>query len=64
LIGQRTGDGQFLFRFYQDLIRLSTGSAAARSTAIDVIYQHNDNRVIAFTRSSPGQAVADHGQSE
>jgi 1,4-alpha-glucan branching enzyme len=57
LIGQRTGDGQFLFRFYQDLIRLSTGSAAARSTAIDVIYQHNDNRVIAFTRSSPGQQL-------
>lgn len=57
LIGQRTGDGQFLFRFYQDLIRLVTSSAAARSTAIDVIYQHNENRVIAFTRSSPGQQL-------
>jgi 1,4-alpha-glucan branching enzyme len=57
LIGQRTGDGQFLFRFYQDLIRLVTGSAAARSTALDVIYQHDDNRVIAFTRGSPGQQL-------
>ncbi|MGB7865012.1 MAG: alpha amylase C-terminal domain-containing protein, partial [Candidatus Sulfotelmatobacter sp.] len=34
-----------------------TSSAAARSTAIDVIYQHNENRVIAFTRSSPGQQL-------
>ena len=55
LIGQRTGDGQFLFRFYQDLIRFVLGNAAARSKVLDVIYTHNDNRVIAFTRSSPGQ---------
>jgi 1,4-alpha-glucan branching enzyme len=53
LVGQRTGDGQFLFRFYQDLIGLVTSKPSARSTAIDVIYRHNDNRVIAFTRSSP-----------
>jgi 1,4-alpha-glucan branching enzyme len=57
LIGERTGDGQFLFRFYQDLIRLVTGTPAARSRALDVIYQHDDNRVIAFTRSSPGQEL-------
>jgi 1,4-alpha-glucan branching enzyme len=53
LIGERTGDGQFLFRFYQDLIRLVTTSPAARSTALDVIHLDNDNRVIAFTRSAP-----------
>jgi 1,4-alpha-glucan branching enzyme len=53
LIGERTGDGQFLFRFYQDLIRLVMAQAAARSRALDVIYVHNDNRVIAFTRSVP-----------
>jgi 1,4-alpha-glucan branching enzyme len=57
LIGQRTGVGQFLFRFYQDLIGLVTAQPAARSTAIDVIYRHNDNRVIAFTRSAPGQQL-------
>jgi 1,4-alpha-glucan branching enzyme len=57
LIGQRTADGQFLFRFYQDVIRLVTSSPAARSTAIDVIYRHNDNRVIAFTRSCPSQQL-------
>jgi 1,4-alpha-glucan branching enzyme len=53
LVGQRTGGGQFLFRFYQDLIALVRANPAARSTALDVIYLHNDNRVIAFTRSSP-----------
>ncbi len=53
LIGERTGDGQFLFRFYQDLIGLVAGNPAARSTALDVIYLDNDNRVIAFTRSAP-----------
>jgi 1,4-alpha-glucan branching enzyme len=57
LIGQRTGDGQFLFRFYQDLIRLVLSSPAARSTAIDVIYRHNDNRIIAFTRTAPSEQL-------
>jgi 1,4-alpha-glucan branching enzyme len=51
LIGQRTGDGRFLFRFYQDLIQFVTTQPAARSTALDVICQDNDNRVIAFTRN-------------
>jgi 1,4-alpha-glucan branching enzyme len=53
LVGARTGIGQFLFRFYQDFIGLVKSKAAARSTALDVIYTHNDNRVIAFTRSDP-----------
>jgi len=55
LIGQRTGDGQFLFRFYQDLIRFVLGNAAARSNALDVIYTHNDNRIIAFTRAASNE---------
>jgi 1,4-alpha-glucan branching enzyme len=57
LIGQSTGDGKFLFRFYQDLIHFVLGNAAARSSALDVIYTHNDNRVIAFTRSAQGQKL-------
>jgi 1,4-alpha-glucan branching enzyme len=57
LVGQRTGDGQFLFRFYQDLIQLVTTKPAARSGVLDVIYQHNDNRVIAFTRVGAGQQL-------
>ncbi len=57
LIGQRTADGRFLFRFYQELIRLVASKPAARSTTLDVIYRHNDNRITAFTRSSPGQQL-------
>ena len=57
LVGQRTGDGQFLFRFYQDLIGLVTSQPAARSSTLDVICRHNDNRVIAFTRNSPRQQL-------
>ncbi len=57
LIGERTGDGKFLFRFYQDLIHLVIAKPAARSRMLDVIYTHNDNRIIAFTRSSSGQQL-------
>jgi 1,4-alpha-glucan branching enzyme len=57
LLGDRTGTGHYLFRFYQDLIHLVTTKPAARSRFIDVIYHHNDNRVIAFTRSSPTQEL-------
>lgn len=57
LIGQRTGDGKSLFRFYQDLIRFVLNNAAARSNTLDVIYTHNENRVIAFTRSGEGQEL-------
>ncbi len=57
LIGQRTDEGKFLFRYYQDLIGLITAKPAARSRMLDVIYRHNDNRVIAFTRTFPNQQL-------
>jgi len=57
LIGQRTADGRFLFRFYQELIGLVTSKPAARSRAIDVIYSNNDNRVIAFIKSVAGEQL-------
>jgi len=57
LVGERTGDGRFLYRFYQDLIGLVTANPAARSRTLDVIYLHNGNRVIAFTRSSTEQLL-------
>jgi len=57
IAGERAGDGQFLFRFYQELIGLVTAKPAARSRALDVIYTHNDNRVIAFTRNSATQQL-------
>jgi 1,4-alpha-glucan branching enzyme len=55
LIGERTGSGRSLFAFYQSLIGLVVKLPAARSREIDVIYRHNDNRVIAFTRTAPEQ---------
>jgi 1,4-alpha-glucan branching enzyme len=57
LIGERTGNGRFLFTFYQALIRFVTANPATRSRSIDVICLHNDNRVIAFTRSAPSQSL-------
>jgi 1,4-alpha-glucan branching enzyme len=52
LIGERTGNGRFLFRFYQDLNRLSTTRPSLRSRNINVLHSHNENRVIAFLRSA------------
>ena len=54
LIGERTGDGRFLFLFYKDLLALIAAQPSTRSREIDVIYTHDENRVIAFTRSSQG----------
>lgn len=51
LIGDRTGNGRFLFRFYQDLNRLVTLRPPLRSRNVDVLYTSNDNRVIAFRRT-------------
>ena len=50
LIGAATGAGAHLFRYYQDLIRLSERNAAIRSRMIEVAVSDNDNRVIAFHR--------------
>ena len=57
LVGERTGDGKSLFRFYQELIGLVKAKPATRSRTLDVIYQHDDNRVIGFTRTSASQRL-------
>ncbi|MFT3785855.1 MAG: alpha-amylase family glycosyl hydrolase [Tepidisphaeraceae bacterium] len=46
----RAGWGRFLFKFYQDLIRLRRGRAGLRSRNIDVFFVHNEHRLIAFRR--------------
>ena len=46
----RQADGARLFLFYQDLIRLRLDRPGLRSRNIDVVYAHNDNRIIAFRR--------------
>ncbi len=50
LWGERQGEGQRLFRFYQDMIRLRLNRGGLRSHYISVIYVHNANRLIAFRR--------------
>ncbi len=50
LWGERQGEGQRLFRFYQDLIRLRLNHQGLRSPNISVDYVHNANRIIAFRR--------------
>jgi 1,4-alpha-glucan branching enzyme len=50
IIGDATGTGALLFRYYADLIRLSRANAAIRSRNIDVVAADDANRVIAFHR--------------
>jgi 1,4-alpha-glucan branching enzyme len=50
ILGKRTGDGQALFRFYQDLITLTRRFRSIRSQNIDILHQSDSNRVVAFKR--------------
>lgn len=50
LWNERRTNGQRLFRFYQDIIRLRLQHSGLRSHNIDIIHVHNANRVIAFRR--------------
>jgi len=56
LAGLRAGDGQDLFRYYQDLIRLWRGAPALRSANIEILHVHDANRVLAFRRWSGNDA--------
>ena len=57
ILGERTGSGGALFRFYQDLISLGRRLRSVRSQNIDILHQSNDNRVIAFKRWSGSEEV-------
>ena len=50
LLGAAKGSGARMFRYYQDLIRLSVRNAAIRSRMIEIAFTDNDDRVIAFHR--------------
>jgi 1,4-alpha-glucan branching enzyme len=54
---ERADTGARLFRFYQDIIRFRLNEPAVRSREIEVLYVHNDNRVIAFRRSSADEEL-------
>jgi 1,4-alpha-glucan branching enzyme len=49
-LGLRRGSGKDLFSFYAAANRLRSRWPGLRSRNIEVIYVHNDNRVIAFRR--------------
>jgi len=57
ILGERSGNGQALFRFYQDLISLSRRLGSIRSHNIDILHQSNSNRVIAFKRWNGSEEV-------
>jgi 1,4-alpha-glucan branching enzyme len=48
--GMRTGTGASLFRFYTAIIRFRLANPALRSRNIEILYVHNQNRVLAFRR--------------
>jgi 1,4-alpha-glucan branching enzyme len=50
IVGERTGNGQALFRFYQDLITCFRRFRSIRGHNIDILHQSNANRIIAFKR--------------
>ncbi len=57
ILTERFGNGKKVFRFYQDLITLSRRLRSIRSHNIDILYQSNVDRVIAFKRWSGGEEV-------
>ncbi len=57
ILGERHGYGQWLFRFYQDLLTLRGRFPSIRSHDIDILHQCNDTRVIAFKRWSGAEQV-------
>lgn len=57
ILGERSGNGKLLFRFYQELIALSRRFCSIRSDNIDILHVSNSNRVIAFKRWSGDEEV-------
>jgi 1,4-alpha-glucan branching enzyme len=48
--GLRAGEGQRMFRYYSDLIRLRLAHPGLRSRNIDVLAWHDEHRLIVFHR--------------
>ncbi len=54
LIGDRTGIGANMFRFFCDLLALRRACSALRGDGLDVIHSYGPTRVLAFTRRDAG----------
>ena len=57
ILGETTGNGARLFRFYQDIIRFRLTHPAIRTHDLAIAYTHNANRVIAFVRREPTETI-------
>jgi 1,4-alpha-glucan branching enzyme len=57
ILGDRTGNGKRLFRFYQDLITLSRRLRSIRTQNIDIVHESDSNRVVAFKRWTGAEEV-------
>lgn len=56
LLALRVSPGKYLFEFYRQLIRLRKSFAGLKSENIDVVFSHNDHRLIVFRRWALGGA--------
>jgi 1,4-alpha-glucan branching enzyme len=57
IVGDTTGIGANLFRFYQDVIRFRLTHPAIETHNLTLVYVHDANRIIAFLRSEPTEQL-------
>jgi 1,4-alpha-glucan branching enzyme len=57
ILGESTGNGRFMFRYYQDIITLSRRLRSVRTGNITVLHYSGANRIIVFKRWSRGEQV-------
>jgi 1,4-alpha-glucan branching enzyme len=57
ILGETTGGGAQLFRFYQDAIRFRLSHPAVRTHNLAVVYTHDADRAIAFIRREPTELI-------
>ena len=57
ILVERSRNGKFIFRFYQEIISLSRRFSSIRSHNIDILHQSNSNRVIALKCCNGDEAV-------
>jgi 1,4-alpha-glucan branching enzyme len=50
LLNERHNHGAALYNFYADLIKFRLNNKGIRYYPVEVIYKHNDNRILAFRR--------------
>ena len=57
ILGERHGNGQALFGFYQDVITLARRFRSIRSRNIDILHQSNSNRIVAWKRWDANEEI-------